>query len=312
MDRASMINRLQGCFLALPTLFEKDFSLNLEGMKSHVRFLLANGLREGNATFLVNGAGGEFAVLNVDERKKTAGAVVEAADGRIAIIVGCQTLSTRDAVEIAEHAQAVGAAAVQISPPFYYRHTDDDVYEHIATVAKAAPDVGIVVYNTHWEGYAITPAMLERLVGIPQVSALKWGSPSMFEYQAVLQRFSTRVGVIDNQLLPVFSRMLGARGANLHPALFWPEWGAKLWTLLEDQKWLEAQDEVQRVLLPYYDILSDVAKITGGEGHFDKMGMELVGLPGGRNRPPTRELPPAFKQTMKDFMTRIGAPMDRV
>ena len=311
MDREALINRLRGCFLAVPTLFKDDLSLNLDGMQQHIYFMLGNGLRQGNAMFLVNGAGGEFPVLSLDERKQTAEAVVRAADGRIAVIVGAQTPNTLKAIEIARHAQSIGATALQVSPPFYYRPTDDDVYEHFAAIAEAAPNLGIVAYNTYWLGYGMSLEMLERLTGIPQVVAIKWGTPGMRDYQNALLRFAGRFGMIDNQLLPVFNRMLGGNGANLHPAMFWPEWGARLWGLLEDRKWDEAQAKVNRVLLPYYAIIDGISAVTGGEGHIDKLGLELIGLPGGRNRPPTRPLPPVFKERLREFFLHIGAPLNR-
>ena len=133
----------------------------------------------------------------------------------------------------------------------------------------------------------------------------------MTEYQNGLLRFADRFGMIDNELLPVFNRMLGGNGANLHPAMFWPEWGAKLWGLLEDERWMEAQAEVNRVLLPYYRIIADITKVTGGEGHIDKLALELIGLPGGRNRPPTRPLPPVFRERLSQFLDDIGAPRNR-
>ena len=312
MDRQTEIERLRGCFLAVPTLYHDDLSLNLAGMQQHIHFLIENGLREGTAVFLVNGASGEFPTLSLEERKQTAETVVQAAGGRIAIIVGAQTSNTLKAIEIARHTQATGAAAVQVSPPFYYPPTEDDVYEHFAAIADAAPRLGIVAYNTYWLGYKMSAATIERLLEIPQVVALKWSSPDILEYQAILRHFADRLGVIDNQILPVFSRMLGSSGANLHPALFWPEWGVRLWKLLDDGQWDQAQAQVNRVLLPYYDLIGDINQVTGGEGHIDKLGLELLGLPGGRNRPPTRPLPPVFKERLRAFLLEIGAPLNRV
>ncbi len=311
-DRKATVNQLRGCFLAVPTLYNDDLSLNLDGMRQHVHFMIENGIRQGNATLLVNGAGGEFPVLSIEERKQTAETVVRAAEGRIAIIVGAQTLGTREAIEIGRHAQGIGATALQISPPFYYPPTDDDVYEHFAAIADAAPTIGIVVYSTFWLGYRPSLEMMERLIGIPQVAAVKWSSPDILEYQLLLRRFAGRIGVIDNQLLPVFTRLMGGSGSNLHPALFWPEWGVRLWALLENRQWDKAQHEINRVLLPYYEIVQQIAAVTGGEGHIDKLGLELIGLPGGRNRPPTRPLPPFFKERMREYLLGIGAPLDRV
>ena len=311
MDREVMISRLQGCFLALPTLYRDDLSLNLDGMRQHIDFLIDHGLRVGNTMLLVNGASGEFPVLSLEERLQTVEMAVRNVEGKITTVVGAQTLSTRDAVEIARHAQSIGADALQVSPPFYYRATDDDVYEYLATIAEAAPKLGMVVYNTYWLGYALSREMLERLIGIPQVVGIKWATPCMKTYQSTLLQFADRLSMIDNQLVPVMNRMLGGGGANLHPVNFWPEWGVNLWKLLDDGAWSEAQAEVNRVLLPYYDIVYDISDVTGGEGHIDKLALELIGLPGGRNRPPTRPVPPHFKDRLRQFFLEIGVPLDR-
>ncbi len=311
MDREAVIQELQGCFLAVPAIFEDDLSLNLDGMRQHMRFLLDSGLRTGNAMFLVNGATGEFPVLSLDERQQAAEAVVQAADGRVPVIVGAQTPSTRDAIEIARHAQDIGATAVQVSPPFYYQPTEDDVYAHMAAIAEAAPEIGIVAYNTYLHGYAISLEILERFTQIPQMVGVKWGTPNMRLYQNGVLRFADRFSMIDNQLLPVFNRILGGSGANLHPALFWPEWGVKVWGLLEGRRWEDAQAEVNRVLMPLYDIYVDACAVTGGEGHVDKLALEVIGLPGGHNRPPTRPLPPVFKERLRKYMLDIGVPLNR-
>ena len=233
MDRRAMINRLRGCYLALPTLFNDDLSLNLAGMRRHVRFLIDHGLHEGNGVLLVNGANGEFPMLTLEERKQTAEAVMEEADGRIAVIVGAQTCSTAEAIQIAQHAQAIGAAALQVSPPYYYIPTDDDVYEFTAAIAGAAPQVGIVFYTTYWLGYRPTLPTLERLAEIPQVACIKWGSSDLLEYQFVLLHLADKLGIIDNQLMTVYNQMMRGSGVNVHPALLWPEWGVKMWGLLE-------------------------------------------------------------------------------
>jgi 4-hydroxy-tetrahydrodipicolinate synthase len=311
MERKATINRLRGCFLALPTLFTADMALNLAGMRRHVRFLIEHGLREGKATLLVNGANGEFPMLTLEERKQTAEAVVSEANGRIAVIVGAQTCNTQEAIQIAQHAQDIGAAALQVSPPYYYGPSDDDVYEHVVCIARAAPHVGIVFYTTHWLGYEPSLAMLERLAEIPQVACIKWSSSDLLEYQFVLLRMSSKLGIIDNHVMPVYNQMMGGSGVNMHPAMLWPEWGVKIWSLLEARDWEQAQAEVVRVLLPYYEIISDIWKTHAGEGNIEKMGLELLGMDGGPSRPPMRPLPPMHKERLRQYCLEVGLPLER-
>src|SRR5262249_57619694 len=81
MDRQAMIKRLGGCYLAVPTLFDDNLALNLDGMRRHVEFMLAGGLRAGNAVLLVNGAAAEVPVLNLEAARPAAGAASPAAGG---------------------------------------------------------------------------------------------------------------------------------------------------------------------------------------------------------------------------------------
>jgi len=305
MDRQQTIARISGCYIPLPTLFrDGDFELNLDGMRRHVRFLLDAGVREGNGVFLVGGGAGEFSTLSTDERLRLLDTVLAEAGGRVGVVLGVQSNDQREAVRLARGAKAAGAVAIQAAPPFYHPPTDDDVFEWIA--ALAAADVGIVFYTTYWTGYRTSLEMLGRLADVPQIVAIKWASPSYHEFEQGLRHFASRLAFIDNQLHFVFSHMLGARGVNLHPSNYWPTWGVKFWELLEAGRYREAQDEMTRVVSPYYDLCGEVARFTGGEGHIDKLCLELVGLDSSRCRPPTRDIRPQFRERIRKMLVECG------
>jgi dihydrodipicolinate synthase/N-acetylneuraminate lyase len=306
MDRAKTIARLSGCYIAIPTLFrDDDLELNLPAMRRHVRFLLDAGAREGNGVLLVCGAAGEFATLSVEERVRVAEAVVEESAGKIGVILGAQSTNLREVVAIAKAAERLGIDSIQLSPPFYHPHSDDDVFEFFAAAADAA-DVGVVIYTTYWMGYKMPLELIGRLAELPHIIGLKWAAPSSYEYEKGLRLFARRLCVIDNQLQFVVTHMLGGRGINTHPSNYSPAWGVKLWGLLEARKYEEAQHEITRVVSPYYDLVTEVGKFTGGEGHLDKLCMELVGLEGGRNRPPTRDIRPRFRDKARRMLEQCG------
>ena len=66
---------------------------------------------------------------------------------RVPVVMGGQTTSTRELVRLARKAADIGAEFMQISPPFYFGHTDGDFHDHVAAAAAAA-DIGLIVYNT--------------------------------------------------------------------------------------------------------------------------------------------------------------------
>jgi len=222
----------------VPTMFhDEDLSLNLAGMKRHVEFLLAGGLRRGTATLLSGGGAGDFSTLTLDERIQVAATVVEAADGRIPVAMGAQTTSTLELIQLAKAAADVGAQYIQISPPFYFNTTEGDFFEYVTAAADAA-DIGIIVYNTYWTASGVTGSMIERLIEIPQFVGLKWSSPTAIylDFEKAITDFSDRLSIIDNQLNFVTSHILGARSIELHICNHWPEWGVELWQLLEDKQ----------------------------------------------------------------------------
>jgi dihydrodipicolinate synthase/N-acetylneuraminate lyase len=309
MDRRDIWPKITGCYVPIPTLFhDHDLELNLPGMRRHVRFLIDQGVREGNGVILVGGGAGEFSSLTTDERLRMAEAVIDEAAGRVGVIVGVQTTNQREALALCRGAQRLGAVGVQAAPPFYHPHTPDDVYEWIAALADAAPRLGIIFYTTYWTGFRTSVDFIGRLEQIPQVVSIKWASPQYHEFERVLRTFSQRLLFIDNQLQFGLSHMLGGRGINLHPSNYWPAWGLRLWQLLEAGQYAQAQAEMSRVVAPYYDLCGEIAEFTGGEGHLDKLCMELIGLDGGRCRPPTRDIRPQFRERVQAMLTACGVP----
>src|SRR5579863_5749153 len=233
MERHQVTPQLTGLYVPLPTLFvDPGLEVNLAGMRRHVRFLIDAGIRAGHGVLLAGGGAGEFSTLNTDERLQIAEAVIAEAAGRVGVVVGVQHTDPREIVTLCREAKRLGAVAVQIAPPFYEVPTADDVYEFLAGVA-AAVDIPQVLYTTYWTGFRLTFDLLERLLEIPQLGAVKLASPSGREFDEFLRRFAGRTCFVDNQLEFVKSHSLGGRAINLHPANWYPAWALKFWELLE-------------------------------------------------------------------------------
>jgi len=300
--------RLMGAFIPMPTFFhDGNLELNLAAMRRHARFLLSGGARTGNAVLLVGGGAGDFPTLHVDERIRIAEAVLEEVGDKVGVILGAQSTDQRDVVALARAAARLGAVAIQISPPFYHPPTDDDVYEFVDAVASSA-DVGLILYTTYWQGYQTSLELIGRLAELPSMIGLKWAAPRISELERGLRLFAKRLCVIDNNFPFVYTHLLGVRGINVHPGNYWPEWAVRLWGLLEEGKYREAQDEINRVVTPFYDLSNEIALFTGGEGHLDKLCLELLGFDSSRCRPPTRDIRPLFRDKARQMLRNCGVP----
>ena len=78
-----------------------------------------------------------ISTLTFDERVAVAETVVDAAGGRIPVAMGGQTTSTQELERLVKAAERIGCTFVQVSPPFYFGHTEGDFLEYVEAAAGA-------------------------------------------------------------------------------------------------------------------------------------------------------------------------------
>ncbi len=310
MNPETARGRLTGCYVTVPTPFRGDeLAVDFDALANHVNFLVDEGVVTGSGILLACGAAGDFSTLTFDERVEVTRAVIDSAAGRVPVAMGAQTSSTRELVALARAAELAGAEYIQVSPPFYFNHSEDDFVEHVESVADI--DVGIIVYNTFWTSLGLSGGGVERLARLPNVVGLKWSTPDagFMEFEQVLTRFAERFSFIDNQLRFVTSHILGARAIEVHVSNFWPRWALDLWGLLEAGEYARVQRELVRVAMPFMVLWQEMEGYTGGDGYLDKLCMELVGLGSSRCRPPTRDVRDRYRDRAAAMLRQLGTPV---
>ncbi|NWG15665.1 MAG: dihydrodipicolinate synthase family protein [Chloroflexi bacterium] len=93
------------------------------------------------------GTTGEGPLLTLDERRQVAEWVVRHTANRVPVIIHTGAITTAETLELTRHAHEVGADAVAIVPPYFYKLSDDALLEHYAAVARALPDFPIYLYH---------------------------------------------------------------------------------------------------------------------------------------------------------------------
>ncbi len=312
---AELKKKLEGCYVTIPTPFhdDEDMSINFDALRAYVRFLVDSGLNGEYATLLAGGAAGDFSTMTLEERIAVAEAVVDEAAGAVPIAMGAQTASTLELVKLAKAAQRIGVDFIQVSCPFYFAHTEDDFEEYVRAAAAAAPEVGLIIYNTFWTSQNLSFGMIERLTDIPNIVGLKWAAPrtDAMEFEDVCSHFSGKYTIIDNNLFFGMSAMpsLGARAFEVHHCNFWPEWGIKLIDEVRAANYVEVTRMLVEEGMPWYKLWVDIEQnYTSGDGYLDKLCMELIGLPSSRCRPPTRDIRENYRAQTIEVMKKIGVP----
>jgi 4-hydroxy-tetrahydrodipicolinate synthase len=139
------------CTITL-TPFTEGGDVDLESIDSLAGLYLDSGVY--GLTIL--GIMGEAHKLSDEERSMVVGRYIEAARGRVPVVVGCSAMATKVTVERAREAETAGAAAIMVAPPNNVRNLDL-VFEHYRRVAEAV-SVPVVVQDEPVNTGVIMPA----------------------------------------------------------------------------------------------------------------------------------------------------------
>lgn len=316
MNYENLKKKLEGCYVTVPTPFKdtEALPLNFEALKEYVEFLLGNGLNKENCTLLFGGAAGDFSAMSFDERQSLAKKGAEIVDGRVPIALGGQTTNTQELVKLVKIAKDYGYDFLQVSCPFYFKHTEEDFIEYIKTASIAAKGgPGIILYNTFWTSTSVSNQLIERLKDLQNIVGLKWATPrtDAMEFEDVTSTYSGRFTIIDNNLFFPYSAMssLNAKAFEVHMCNFWPEWGAKLIKEVKNKNFEEIARMMVEEAMPFYKLWVEIeTNFTSGDGYLDKLCMELVGLPSSRCRPPTRDMRDQYREKTLQYMKKIKVP----
>jgi len=215
--------KLEGVIPAMVTLFDDNLRVDEEAMRNHVDYLIEGGVHG----LLAIGSLGEFVHLKLEERKKIAEIVVDQTNGRVPVIIGVGSTYTSDSVELARHAKDIGADALLLQAPYYFKYDEDTLYEHYREVAEKS-DLPLIIYNYPAAvGLDLSPELIARLAGIENIVGLKDTTTNIGHIQRVIylakkvkQDFAVFSGS-DDLLLP--NLIIGGQGAVTGVGNFWPE-----------------------------------------------------------------------------------------
>lgn len=132
----------KGSIPALITPFTADGAVDETAFAAHVEWQIA----EGSSGLVPVGTTGESPTLSHDEHKRVVELCVETAGKRVPVIAGAGSNNTHEAIELALHAQEVGADALLVVTPYYNKPTQKGLFAHFSAIAEAVT-LPIIIYN---------------------------------------------------------------------------------------------------------------------------------------------------------------------
>jgi 4-hydroxy-tetrahydrodipicolinate synthase len=166
-----MMVSLAGTFTALVTPLKDDGAVDYDGWRRLIEFQL----EEGIAGLVPLGTTGETPTLEDDEEERLIGIAVKTVGGKVPLVIGAGSNSTKSMLFYAKRAKDLGADAVLIATPYYNKPNDSGLLKHFE--AAASVDIPIVVYNIPGRtGRNIPTALMKCLMKLPQVIGVKEAS----------------------------------------------------------------------------------------------------------------------------------------
>jgi N-acetylneuraminate lyase len=264
-------------------------------------------VRSGVIGVFVNGTTGEGLSLTLEQRRQIAGAWRDVIAGDrlpLKLIVHVGHLCLRDAQELAAHAEGIGADAVAvIAPCFYKPQTVEDAVDWCARVAPAAPRTPLLYYHIPvMTGVALPMAEFvpQAAARIPTFAGLKFTHDDMTELGATLKVADGRFSVLSGRDEILLSALrVGATGAvgstyNLAAPLY-----RRVMAAYAAGDEAGAEREQQRAA-SFVGILRRYGVIPAGKVLLATLGLD------GPLQPPLHPLTPAQAESLRTELTDIG------
>lgn len=293
------VDWMRGCATALVTPFKSDGAINEQSMRSLIERQI-----EGGVCLLVPcGTTGESATMTEDEDQRVIGLTVEVARGRAKVIAGAGSNSTASAIEYSQRARDLGADALLQVAPWYNKPTQEGLYAHFSTIAKAIPETPIMLYNVpgRTSSNIAAQTVLRLARDCENIVAVKEASGNLTQIMEILRDRPANFSVLsgdDAVTLPLIA--LGADGIVSVASNEVPDLMSRMTDLALEGNWSDARQLHYR-LLP----LMEVNFIESSPGPV-KAAMAMMGLLDENFRLPLVPIQEKSRTRIREVLTELG------
>ena len=213
-------NNINGVMPAMITSFNKDESINKEGIRKTINYLIS----ERVDGLYITGSTGETFLMSQEEKKQVIEIIAEEVNGRVPVIAHIGSIGTKITTELGQYAAKVGVDALSALPPFYYGFSNDEIFNYYKDISNST-SLPITVYNIS-HANLMDLDMLKRLASIKNVKGVKYTAPTHFNFSKIKKEigesFKIYSGMDEMALSGLISGADGIIGSfyNLMPELF--------------------------------------------------------------------------------------------
>lgn len=293
------VDWMRGCATALVTPFKADGSFDEDRMRALVDRQINGGVK----LLVPCGTTGESATMTEEEDARVIATTIDVARGRAKVIAGAGSNSTASAIEYSQRARDLGADAVLQVAPWYNKPTQEGLYAHFSAIAKAVPELPIMLYNvpgrTSSNIAAQTTLRLAR--DCENIVAIKEASGNFSQIMEILRERPANFSVLsgdDAVTLPLIA--VGGDGIVSVASNEIPELMSRMTNLALEGNWDAARDVHYRILP-----LMEVNFIESSPGPV-KAAMAIMGLLEENFRLPLVPITDKSRERVREVIAALG------
>jgi len=212
-----------GVFCPNIVIFDDQGKINYPEMERYINWLIEAGIHG----LYPNGSTGEFVRLSWEERQDVVRLICEVNQGRVPVLAGASEANLRDVLKMAEFYASIGGVdAISLVPPYYYKISEESLFEYFAEIAENSP-LDILLYNIPQFTQELSLDLMERLLPYERIFGTKDSSRdqprlinTMHRLREKRPEYVVLVGC-EEILLP--SVMMGASGGTIATSGIVPE-----------------------------------------------------------------------------------------
>lgn len=280
------------------TPFDERDEVDEEGLRENIEFQI----KEGIHGLVPTGSTGECATLSYEEHKRVVEITVDAARGKVPVLAGTGSNSTREAIMLTQHAKEAGADGALLVVPYYNKPTQRGLYEHFKKIAETV-DIPQVLYNIPSRSAVnLEPETMAKLAKLENVVGVKEASGDMKQVSKIIELTRDEdffvISGNDSDTLEIMR--LGGIGVISVASNIVPRKVVELVECLQVKDYDRAK-RINEELAPLFKGLF----IETNPGPV-KMAMNWMGMAAGKPRLPLVELEPENQEKLRRILADAG------
>ncbi|MGB0573698.1 MAG: dihydrodipicolinate synthase family protein [Hyphomicrobiales bacterium] len=302
---------LKGIWTAMPYCWDEDDNFDDVANRSNMDHIIENIKVDGH---YCSGNIAEFWSMPDNERMHAHEVMLDQARNRIPMIAGCHHQSVKQVVALAKHAQEIGYDFVIILTPYVAARDDETVYQFYEYICSRV-DIGIILFNVPQNCHPINANLAKRLSKLPNICGYKQADGSPASTHSIIDSVGKDIVISVADEAPWLTSMtqLGLQWlVNYNPHLY----QSKDWLPLKDYTdaalngEINKATEIAKSIQPLRELHAKWIMGYWNSGRMPisemKYWQELIGMKGGRTRPPVIEISDEKKQELKEDLKSTG------